>query len=56
MAVPVGVRKMVTEQGENFAKENGEERVTNARFAEMSEEYGMDAEFLDRFRTRSERK
>lgn len=56
MAVPVGVRKMVTEQVENFAKENGEERVTNARFAEMSEEYGMDEEFLDRFRTRSERK
>ncbi len=56
MAVPVGVRKMVTEQAENFAREKGDERVTNARFAELSEEYGMDEEFLDRFRTRSERK
>jgi len=56
MAVPVGVRKMVTEQVENFAKEKGDERVTNARFAEMSEEYGMDEDFMDRFRTRGERK
>jgi flavin reductase (DIM6/NTAB) family NADH-FMN oxidoreductase RutF len=56
MAIPVGVRKMVTEQVENFAKEKGDERVTNERFAEMSEEYGMDEEFMDRFRTRSERK
>ena len=56
MAVPVGVRKMVTEQVENFAREKGDERVTNARFTEMSEEYGMDADFMDRFRTRGERK
>ena len=55
MAIPVGVRQMVTTQVENFAKEKGDDRVTNERFAEMSEEYGMDEEFMDRFRTRGER-
>jgi hypothetical protein len=56
MEIPLGVRRMVTEQVEAFAKEKGDERVTTERFAEMSEEYGIDEELLDRFRTGTESK
>ena len=56
MEIPLGVRRMVTEQVEAFAKEKGDERVTTERFVEMSAEYGIDEELLDRFRTGSESK
>ncbi len=54
MQIPPGVRKMVTDQTENFAKEKGDDRVTMARFTELAEEAGMDEEFLDRFRSKSD--
>ncbi len=50
MTIPPGVRTMVTEQTENFARESGDEKVTLARFQELAEEAGMSADFFDRFR------
>ncbi|SVA37246.1 uncharacterized protein METZ01_LOCUS90100 [marine metagenome] len=54
MQIPPGVRKMVTDQTENFAREKGDERVTMKRFTELAEEAGMDEEFLNRFRSKSD--
>lgn len=51
MEIPVGVRRMVAEQIEAYAKERGDPRVTSERFVQMSEEYGIDRELLDRFKT-----
>lgn len=51
MAVPHTMRKMIVDQVEEYARNKGDENVTNARFIEMSEEYGIDEELLARFRT-----
>ena len=51
MAVPHTMRKMIVDQVEEYARKKGDENVTNARFLEMSEEYGIDEELLARFRT-----
>lgn len=56
MQIPPGVRKMVTDQTENFARGKGDERVTMKRFTELAEEAGMDEEFLNRFRSKSDTK
>lgn len=52
MTIPPGVRKMVTTQAENFAREKEDGKVTLARFRELAEEAGMSDEFFDRFRPR----
>ena len=54
MQIPPGVRKLVTDQTENFAREKGDERVPMKRFTELAEEAGMDKEFLNRFRSKSD--
>jgi flavin reductase (DIM6/NTAB) family NADH-FMN oxidoreductase RutF len=51
MTIPPGVRKMVTESTEAFAREQGAEEVTMALFSELAEQQGMSADFFDRFRT-----
>lgn len=56
MSIPPGVRKMVAEQVEEYTRKQGDEAVTSKRFFEMAEEYGIDEELLDRFRTPEERK
>lgn len=50
MTIPPGVRKMVTEQTEDFARAKDDRKVTLTRFRELAEEYGMNDEFFDRFR------
>ena len=50
MTIPPGIREMVTEQTETFAREHGDEKVTQARFQQLAEEAGMSADFFDRFR------
>ena len=51
MNVPVAVREMVAERLEEYATEKGEPSVKAAHMIAMSEEYGIDSELLDRFRT-----
>ena len=50
MTIPPGIREMVTEQTETFAREHGDEKVTQARFQQLAEEAGMSDDFFDRFR------
>jgi flavin reductase (DIM6/NTAB) family NADH-FMN oxidoreductase RutF len=50
MTIPPGVRKMVTENTEEWVKERGEDTVTLAAFQALAEEQGMGADFFDRFR------
>lgn len=50
MTIPPGVRKMVTEQTEGFAREKGSDKVSLQIFQELADEYGMSDEFFDRFR------
>jgi flavin reductase (DIM6/NTAB) family NADH-FMN oxidoreductase RutF len=50
MTIPPGVRKMVTENTEEWVRERGEETVTLAAFQALAEEQGMGADFFDRFR------
>ena len=42
---------MVCTSVEDFAKNKGDTEVTAKRFIEMSEEYGIDSELMERFRT-----
>ena len=51
MDVPVAVRKMVAERLEEYATTKGEPKVTADHMVAMSEEYGIDTELLERFRT-----
>ena len=51
MAVPTTMRQMVCTSVEDFAKNKGDTEVTAKRFIEMSEEYGIDSELMERFRT-----
>ncbi|MGI9329468.1 MAG: flavin reductase [Gammaproteobacteria bacterium] len=51
MAIPPGVRKMVTDQTEKHAREKGDKKVTMAIMQELAEEAGMSDEFFDRFRS-----
>ena len=51
MAVPTTMRQMVCTTVEGFAKNKGDTEVTAKRFIEMSEEYGIDSELMERFRT-----
>ncbi len=53
MSIPPGVRKMVTEQTENFAREKGDGKVSLARFQELAVEAGMSEDFFDRFRSKT---
>jgi flavin reductase (DIM6/NTAB) family NADH-FMN oxidoreductase RutF len=50
MTIPPGVRKMVTDQTETFAREKGDAKVSLARFQQLAEEFGMGDDFFDRFR------
>jgi flavin reductase (DIM6/NTAB) family NADH-FMN oxidoreductase RutF len=50
MTIPPGVRKMVTENTEEFVREKGESVVTLALFEELAEEAGMGKDFFDRFK------
>lgn len=49
MAIPPGVRAMVTRQAEDYAREKGDAKLTLARFRELAEAAGMGAEFFARF-------
>jgi len=51
MAVPTMMRQMVCTSVEEFVQKKGDTEVTGKRFIEMSEEYGIDSELLERFRT-----
>ena len=44
----------VNKRFSQFARGKGDERVTMARFTELAEEAGMDEEFLNRFRSKSD--
>jgi hypothetical protein len=50
MDIPVAVRKMVSERLEDHAQAKGASKVTAQHMIEMSEEYGLDTELLERFR------
>jgi len=50
MTIPPGVRKMVTEQAEGFARGKGDQTVSLVRFQQLADEYGMTPELFDRFR------
>ena len=50
MDIPVAVRKMVSERLEDHAQAKGATTVTAQHMIEMSEEYGLDTELLERFR------
>lgn len=54
MNVPVAVRQMVSERLEEFAKASGHPKVLAEHMIKMSEEYGIDSELLERFRTEHE--
>ncbi len=56
MRIPAAVRKMVTENTEQWVRTKGSDRVTLALFQELAREYGMDEELLDRFRVKKKRK
>ena len=51
MKVPPPVRPVVVDGTEKFAKEHGDDKVTLARFQELSREMGMSEELMDRFRS-----
>jgi hypothetical protein len=46
------MRQMVCGQVEDFAKKKDDDKVTSERFTQMAEEYGIDKELLDRFRSK----
>ena len=50
MSIPAGVRAMVTQQAEDFARGKGDPKVTLARFQELARDFGMTEEFFTRFR------
>jgi hypothetical protein len=56
MTIPPGVRKMVTENTEEYAREQGSEVVTMELFHKLAEEQGMGADFFDRFRDERKKK
>ncbi len=56
MSIPPGVRQMVAEQTESFAKEHDDAQVSLARFQQLAEEAGMSDDFFDRFRERKTRR
>lgn len=49
MTIPPMVRKMVTEQTEEYCRGKGDGKVTQARFTEYAAEQGMTPELLERF-------
>ncbi len=51
MRIPPGIRQLVIGQVESFARGEGSDRVTEALFARMAEESGMDEAVMDRFRS-----
>ncbi len=51
MAVPAAMRQMVCTSVEEFAQKHGDDSVTAKRFIQMSDEYGIDSELMERFRT-----
>ncbi|KKK57105.1 hypothetical protein LCGC14_3057850, partial [marine sediment metagenome] len=50
MSIPAPVRKLVIKEAEDYAQENGGDRVTLDLFIAMGEEFGIDDELLDRFK------
>ncbi len=56
MGIPPGVRKMVTEQTEDWVKAKGHDVVTLELFHALAEEQGMGADFFDRFRDERKKK
>jgi flavin reductase (DIM6/NTAB) family NADH-FMN oxidoreductase RutF len=53
MTIPPGVRKMVTDQTEAFAREHGDGTVTLARMQQLQLEAGMTPELFERFRKKA---
>jgi hypothetical protein len=49
MTIPPMVRKMVTDQTEQYCQAKGDGKVSRARFVEYSAEQGMTPELLERF-------
>jgi flavin reductase (DIM6/NTAB) family NADH-FMN oxidoreductase RutF len=56
MRIPAAVRKMVTENTEQWVQTKGSDRVTLALFQELAREFGMDEELLDRFRVKKKKR
>ena len=56
MTIPPGVRKMVTENTEEWVREQGEDVVTQKLFEALAEEQGMSSDFFDRFRDERKKK
>jgi len=50
MEIPPGVRSLVAEQTETYARENNSDAVTMELFTQLAKDAGMDEEFLDRFK------
>jgi len=51
MVVPTTMRQMVCTKVEEYAQNHGDNKVTKDRFIQMSDEYGIDSELMERFRT-----
>lgn len=49
MTIPPMVRKMVTDQTEEYCRSKGDEKVSQARFTEYAAEQGMTPELMERF-------
>lgn len=49
MTIPPMVRKMVTDQTEEYCRSKGDEKVSHARFTQYSAEQGMTPELMERF-------
>jgi flavin reductase (DIM6/NTAB) family NADH-FMN oxidoreductase RutF len=52
MTIPPMVRKMVTDQTEEYCRSKGDTAVSHGRFTQFAEEQGMTPELMDRFRSR----
>jgi hypothetical protein len=48
--IPMGFRTLVIENAEQDAKEKGLSAVSMESFMNLAREYGMDQEFMDRFK------
>jgi hypothetical protein len=49
MTIPPMVRKMVTEQTEEYCRSRGDDKVSKARMDQHALDQGMTPEFMERF-------
>ena len=49
MTIPPMVRKMVTDQTEDYCRSKGDDKVSNANMKAFAEEQGMTPELMERF-------